>query len=495
MAEVSLSDVVHRLNRNWRRLRRLLDSQIWDQDLSQESWFKAFLIRQLRVAVILIRGCTRGRIALRASAMTYTTLLTLIPLLVLALNIIRALGGLTEIELRLQAFILDVIDPGRQEQVRQWMLNIFQSARSGAFNGFSVLVLLLGGLGLLGSVEGALNDIWGVHRGRNLFQRFSTYTTLIVFGPLLIGLSLSMTASLQTSDLWDRAVTSVPVASWFFSLSLKIIPVLITSVAFTILYVVMPNVRVRLRAALPAGFAAGVIWEFTKMGYGLYLENATHLGALYGSLAAIPLFLLWVYLSWLVVLFGAHLAFAQEAAEDIRVEEGANRASLKDRFSAGLHIMLASGACHRAGMPPPDVTGLARWLGLPLRLLRSAAETLIEGGLLHQVASDPRDWALVPARDADRIRLMDVWLCFIEAKEGEPEPWEVKSAPPPTTHNHSPWGEVDELLGVMFEGIESSWGGMTLTRILDRLPEASPEQLQQESGARVYPFPSRFTRA
>jgi membrane protein len=444
----------------------------------------------MRTGVIVIRGCTRGRIALRASAMTYTTLLTLIPLLVLAFSIIRALGGFAEIEMRLQAFILDVIDPGRQDQVRDWMLNIFQSARSGAFNGFSIILLLLGGLGLLGSVEGAFNDIWGVHRGRSLFQRFSTYTTLIVFGPLLIGLSLSMTASFQTSDLWDRAVTSVPIMSWFLSLSLKLIPILITSIAFTILYMVMPNVRVRIRAALPAGLAAGIIWEITKWGYGLYLENATHLGALYGSLTAIPLFLLWVYLSWLVVLFGAHLAFAQEAADDIRIEEGATAASLGDRLRAGLHIMMAAGACHRAGMAPPDVAGLARWLGLPLRLMRSAAETLIEGGLLHQVASDPRDWALVPARDLHRIRLMDIWVCFVEARKGENGPGVV---PPtsPSIRKGSPWAEVEKLLDNMLQRLESTWGGMTLAEILQNLPKESAEQLQQEPGTRVYPFPGR----
>lgn len=424
--------------------------------------------------------------------MTYTTLLTLIPLLVLALSIIRALGGLTELELRLQTFILDVIDPGRQEEVRQWMLNIFQNARSGAFNGFSIILLMFSGLGLLGSVEGAFNDIWGVHRGRSLFQRFSTYTTLIVFGPLLIGLSLSMTASFQASDLWDQAVTTIPILSWFLSVTLKLIPILITSIAFIILYMVMPNVRVRLRAALPAGLAAGIIWEFTKWGYGLYLEHATHLGALYGSLAAIPLFLLWVYLSWLVVLFGAHLAFAQEAAEDIRIEEGAAGASLGDRLRAGLHIMMAAGACHRAGMAPPDVAGLARWLGLPLRLMRSAAETLIEGGLLHQVASDPRDWALVPARDVDRIRLMDIWLCFVEARRAEPLPGEIAAASR-AVRNGSPWGEVEKLLGNMLESLESSWGHMTLAEILQRLPEASSDKMNEEPGARVYPFPGRVS--
>ncbi len=457
------------------------------------SWIRAFLFRQLRVGVVLIKGCLRGRIALRASAMTFTTLLTLVPLIVLALSVIRAAGGFAELEGRLEAFLMDVIDPGRQEEIRGWLTGFFQNIRSGAYSGLSILVLLFGGLGLMGSVEGAFNEIWGAHRGRSLFQRFSTYTTLIVFGPLLVGLSLSMTASLQTSDVWDRASASVPVISPLLALFFKIAPVLITGLAFTILYVVMPNVRVRLRAALPAGLAAGVIWEFTKWGYGLYLEWATHYNALYGSLAAIPLFLIWVYLSWLVVLFGAHLTFAQEAAEDIRIEEGAASASLRDRLRAGLHIMVAAGASHRAGEPPPDVVGLARWHGLPLRLLRTVAEILIEGGLLHQVTSHPRDWALAPARELDRITLMDIWRCFTEAKGIDSQTWEQEGSPPDSVHEEPSWLEVEGLLRSLDDRLETSWGKTTLAEILERLPKEPTEHVRGRPKRRVLSFPKNAT--
>jgi membrane protein len=449
----------------------------------------------MRVGVVLIKGCVRGRIAQRASAMTYTSLLSLIPLLIVVLSLIRSLGGFSGLEEMMETFILDTIDPGRQEQVRRWMLSFFQTVRTGAYNGVSILLLMLGGLGLLGSVEGAFNDIWGVHRGRSLFHRFSTYTTIIVFGPLLAGLSLSMTASLKTSAVWHRLSSEVPFGSWFVSLFFQVIPVLLTGIAFTILYVVMPNVRVRLRAALPAGLAAGFIWEISKWGYGLYLERATIYGTLYGSLAAIPLFLLWVYLTWIVVLFGAHLAFAQEAADDIRTEEVASLASLKDRLQAGLHIMMAAAACHRGGLAPPDVAGLARGLGISLRLLRGVAETLVDGRLLHQVASDPRDWALVPARGLERISLMDVWSCFADSREGADVSREDGTPRPKVGPGELSWAQVRSLMDGMERQLEAAWGNRTLADVLDDLPRDALDQLLGRSAGRVVAFPSRKDRA
>jgi membrane protein len=481
-----LSEMLRRLRTARDRVRRLLEAQIWDQDLTSMSWFRAFLYRQLRVGVLVIRGCTRGRIAMRASSMTFTTLLTLVPLLILAFSIIRALGGFSDLETRLELFILDNFAPGSQAQVRRWLLGFFENIRSGAYNSLSALLLLGGGLGLLGSVEGAFNDIWGIHRGRSLFQRFSTYTTIIVFGPLLVGLSLSMTASLRTSDIWDRMSQSVPLVSGVVAVLFQLVPVLLMGLALTVLYLVMPNARVRFRSALPSGLAAGILWELTKRGYSTYIEKATHYGTLYGSLAAIPLFFLWVYLTWLVVLFGAHLTFAQEAA-DIRVEEGATRASLVDRLRAGLHLMLAASASYRHGQPPPDLPYLARRLGLPLRLLRTAAETLIEAELLHVVASRTRDWALVPAKAPERTTLMDIWRAFAEAKEGEGGLLDRVPAPPQEPHEDAASREVDAWMRRMVEGLEQGWGRVTLAELLERVPK--PEA--QEEPRRIIRFPSR----
>ena len=184
---------------------------------------------------------------------------------------------------------------------------------------------------------------------------------------------------------------------------------LLTGIAFTLVYTILPNVRVSLRASLPAGLVAGTLWEILKLGYGAYMRTAVHYGTLYGALAAIPFFLIWVYVSWLVVLFGAQLAFARDAAQDFRLEVGAAKAGLEERFRAGMHVALEAVRCYRDELDPPELTNLSRRLRLPLRLVRTVAESLVDGGVLHQVASGRREMILVPARNPEKISVYDVF--------------------------------------------------------------------------------------
>jgi membrane protein len=399
--------------RNWHRhATELLRHRIWEPDLLAVSRLQRWGFRQLRVTVIFVIGLARGRIQLRASAMTFTTLLTLGPVLVLALSVFRAFGALEGLRQQVEDFLIANLAPGSQGQVQAWLRTFFAAADRGAFREVSIMVLAGAVVGLLGSLEQAFNDIWGVHRGRSVFQRFSIYTTLMVFGPILIGLSLSATASLETLALQNWLATFPAGFETLLAVVFQLTPVLLTGIAFTLVYTILPNVRVSLRASLPAGLVAGALWEILKLGYGAYMRIAVHYGTLYGAVAAIPFFLIWVYVSWLVVLFGAQLAFARDAAQDFRLEVGASRAGLEERLRAGIHVALEVVRCYRDELDPPELTNLSRGLRLPLRLVRSVAESLVDGGVLHQVASGRREMILVPARNPDKISVYDIFACI-----------------------------------------------------------------------------------
>lgn len=360
--------------------------------------------------------------------MTFTTLLTLGPVLVLALSVFRAFGALEGLRLQVEDYLIANLAPGSQGQAQEWLRTFFAAADRGAFRGVSILVLAGAVVGLLGSLEQAFNDIWGVHRGRSLFQRFSIYTTLVVFGPILIGLSLSATASLETLALQNWLASFPTRFETLLGVVFQLAPVILTGLAFTLVYTILPNVRVSLRASLPAGLVAGTLWEILKLGYGAYMRTAVHYGTLYGALAAVPFFLIWVYVSWLVVLFGAQLAFARDAAQDFRLEVGAARAGLEERFRAGMHVALEAVRCYRDELDPPELTDLARRLRLPLRLVRAVAETLVDGGVLHQVASGRREMILVPARNPEKLSVYDVYACLTGSPGGATEPAEDPGA-------------------------------------------------------------------
>ena len=215
--------------RTWHRhATDLLRHRIWEPDILVVSRLQRWAFRQLRVTVIFATGLARGRIQLRASAMTFTTLLTLGPVLVLALSVFRAFGALEGLRQQVEDYLVHNLAPGTQGQVQEWLRSFFAAADRGAFRNVSILVLAGAVVGLLGSLEQAFNDIWGVHRGRSLFQRFSIYTTLVVFGPILIGLSLSATASLETLALQNWLATFPAGFETLLGVVFQLAPVLLT---------------------------------------------------------------------------------------------------------------------------------------------------------------------------------------------------------------------------------------------------------------------------
>jgi membrane protein len=344
-----------------------------------------------------------------------------------------------------------------QEQARVFLDQYFQGTR--AFQGVSLVVMLGGVIGLLSTIEEAFNHIWGIKRGRSLSQRLTTYTTIAVLGPFLVGLSLTMTVSLQNTELLSRLQGWAPVGGlvgFFYGL----LPLLINILGLTALYLIMPNTRVRFRSAFPSAVVAGIVWEAIKWGYGLYLSSATMYRTLYGPLVAIPLLFLWIQASWMIVLFGALLTFAQEAADDFRLEEVAVTASFRERLRAALHCMVSICQAHFRGEGAPRVSELSAKLHIPVRLVRASVGDLLGGGLLHEVVRqhDRGEGGLVPARDLHNLSIYDVLSCVQDAGTATP-----RSHPSPETR------EVEEALGQIDATLERLGRPMTLAHVIEAL--------------------------
>jgi membrane protein len=218
---------------------------------------------------------------------------------------------------------------------------------------------------------------------------------------------------------------------------------------------VMPNVKVRLRAAFPAGMTAAVLWEISKMGYTAYLRSATMYTTIYGSLAAIPLFLLWVYVTWIVTLFGAQLSFAQDAVDDFREEEMAGMVSQRERIRVGLHLAIEACRSYLHEIPAPELIAISHRMRLPLRLVRDVAETLTEGGILYVVVADG-ERGIAPARAPSRVTVYEIIACILTA-------------------GHAPHGiardglaRVDELMARLDQELRRTWDSVTMEDCLAR---------------------------
>jgi membrane protein len=215
----------------------------------------------------------------------------------------------------------------------------------------------------------------------------------------------------------------------------------------------MPHVKVRIRAALPAGLAAAVIWEISKIGFATYLKSATHYNLIYGPLAALPLFFLWVFISWAVVLFGAQLTFAQDAVDDIREEELAGTVSLRERIRVALHLVFESCRRYREEKPAPELVEISHSLSLPLRLVRQVADVLTDGGLIYVVQS-PKEGGIAPARAPERITIYEIVACLVD-------------------RGHVPRAgrrdrDVDHILDQIGDSLQDRWGEISVEECLSQ---------------------------
>ncbi len=447
-----------------RNLGHFLGVRLWEEDLRRRGGWRGFLLRELRILVVVVQSVSRGQIPLRAAAMTLATLLALIPSIVLAFTLIGSFGGFEGIETQLKRFLIENLVTAVQAQVTRFLESFLRGVHSGAFQGISLFFLLGAVLGLLATVEDAFNHIWGIKRGRSLPHRLTTYTTIAIFAPFLIGISLTATVSMQSAEVFVRlkAVAHMSdVLGWVFSF----LPLLVTVLGLTLLYMIMPNTRVSFGSAFPSAITAGVIWELSKWGYGTYLSSRTMYSSLYGSLTAIPLLFLWIQLSWVIVLGGALLTFAREAADEFQAEESAMTASFQARLRAAMRSLVLIARAHHRGERAPDVSQIAAELHTPVRLVRATVGDLLSGRLVHEVVRRQAkgEGGLVPARDLQSLTVYDVIRCLRDAGTSAPSATDDLAT-----------REVDRILGEIDRNLEALGRPLDLLQIVQRL-ESSAE--------------------
>lgn len=261
----------------------------------------AIHLRQLGGFVYaFIRQFLRHEGTQNAAALTYATLLSLVPLMTVTLAVFSAFPVADRVYEAIQGFIFQNFVPTSGELIQKYLEEFSSKASkmSGAGFGFLVVVALM----MMANIDRALNAIWEVRHERSLLNKFLIYWAVLSLGPLLIGVSFLVTSYVISLPLLSDAATTG--AGRYL---LRLAPVLISTLTFTMLYLVVPNRRVRLRYALAGGSAAALLFEGAKQAFGLYIRAFPTYEAIYGALATVPIFLVWVYLSWMVVLLGAEL--------------------------------------------------------------------------------------------------------------------------------------------------------------------------------------------
>jgi membrane protein len=384
------------------RGRRFLEHDLWEIDAADRRWWRRFLLNQGQILALVVRGFFADGCMLRASALTFTTLLSLVPLLALMFSVLKGLGVQNELE----PILLGQLAVGGGAVVSKIVeyINNTNVARLGTF-GLVFLVLTV--LTLLSNIEKAFNSIWDVEETRPLLRRFTDYFSVVTIGPVFVVVAISMTSTLKSQQLVQTLLDHQYVGELLLSL-FNVLPFMVMWLVFAGLYLFMPNARVSPRAALIGGVFGGTLWQVSQWGYLNFQVGVARYNAIYGTMAALPILMVWIYLSWMIVLLGLEMTYATQNLRTIRQDIRGARVNFASVELIALTVLLFIARRFYLGRPALGEEALSLQLDVPPRLLRKVLSELERLGLVAPTLADGETDRFQPARALDQVVMADV---------------------------------------------------------------------------------------
>jgi membrane protein len=375
---------------------------VWREDLGTLPAWQAAPVRALRVVLAVGRDLIDGPLFLHASSLVYTTLLSMVPLLALAFSLLKGLG----LQDQLGPMLESALKPIGSEAVAvsAWLLAFVDNIHAGVLGTVGVAFLVYTSVSVGRKVEAAFNDIWRVSQGRSLTRSVTSHLSLLLLGPLLLFAALGLAASLfrlgPVRELSDLSLIGGAVAA-----AADIAPFVITCGGLAIVYMVLPNTRVRFVPALMGAVAAALLFWLAGQLFAVFVAGSTSYTAIYSAFAALIIFLIWLNAAWTILLVGADVAYYCQYPPCSRaLLDNAGRAG---RWQIAALIMLAVARNQYQGGAPITLQDIKRSLRAADPAIDAAIDDLQAAGLLCCSADDPP--RLLPARPLDVTPATALW--------------------------------------------------------------------------------------
>ncbi|RLB96788.1 MAG: YihY/virulence factor BrkB family protein [Deltaproteobacteria bacterium] len=383
------------------KLTQSLTGDIWRIRSEELPWRKAIWIRPLRVILLSLRRFDEDKCLFRASALTFYSALSIVPVLGMAFGLAKGFGFEKVLEKQLLARF-----QGQEEIIMRLMgyaRSFIETTKGGVIAGVGILVLFWTIIRVLGNIEDSFNHIWEVKKGRSFSRKTSDYLSAMLVCPFLLIISSAVTVVIKSEVklIVDRIALLGPISPAIF-VGLSLLPYCAIWILFTFVYMFMPNTRINFKSGALAGIVAGVMYQLFQYLYLSFQIGVARYNAVYGSFAAFPLFLIWLQISWVIVLFGAELSFAYQNEKSYEFEPDSTNVSYAFKKLLTLrvaHLFVKDFARGGKGL---SVTGIVNGLKIPVRLAQRILEELTKSGVISRTYNNEnKEPVYQPALDTD----------------------------------------------------------------------------------------------
>ena len=382
-------------------------------DLRALPWWEKAIVRSFQFVRATLVQCGRDKVLIRASGLAYSSLLATVPLVAVGFALFSAFGAFDDVKQKVQDFLVSQFLPTSQDVIVAYVNQFAEGARALGLIGF--IFLTLAAILLLDNIESTFNNIWHVTTRRRFVSKITSYTSVLVFGALLLGASITISARIKAAVLRDVAFDPnalEALGTWVF-------PLVLSFFAYLLMYLVIPFTRVRFASAFVGAVFGSVLWEVGKNLFANSVGQSVRYSTIYGSLAVIPIFLIWLYITWIIVLVGLEIAFTHQHFSALIRSEAAGDRDDCDRVPTGLQLYMFIARRFHEGGQPPTSDELSRRFLVATGSVDSHIDRLVKTGLARLVAVGSGSEGVVPARSLGEVRVADVIAAFVPMGDEE----------------------------------------------------------------------------
>ena len=382
-------------------LPNIFEKLVWGDHLEKTGPLGRFAAVVLRYIYGLGRDIVFGQLTLRAMSLVYTTLLSVVPLIAFSFSVLKGLGKHKELEPLLYDFLAPLGPQG--EQITQQVIALVDNVKGSVLGGVSLAFFIYTAISMVQKVEESFNYVWYVSKPRSFARRFSEYFFVLLIGPILMVTALGMITSIRSNAVVQMILANESLGR-VFVVGSQLTPYLLITGVFTFLYMYMPNTKVKFKAALVGGLAGGFLWASAGAFFATFILYASRTQLIYSGFAVAITTLIWLYLSWLILLIGAQLAFYFQQPAFLRIGRREPRLSNSMRERLALNVMYLVGKAFRDPDATTSIGEISQQLSMPSIALTPVTNALESAALLITTENEE----LLPGREMARIPLNDI---------------------------------------------------------------------------------------